>query len=249
MKLGPILEHPAVALALAVIVWLVVVPLFDISPRYLPPIGRVLADARSVWSELGHSFLRTLSEALLGFLAGTALGLCFGIAFSWSKFLERSVLPIFVALQSVPVIAFGAVVVIWFGNSLMAKVVIAMYLTFFPVSVAALRGLQLVDGNRLALFQSFGATRSQIFWRLSLPTALPSLFTGLKLGMSLSLVGAIVGEWFGDNVGLGVMLLQALYFEQVERVWVLITACGLLGACLYGLIAFIERKYVWWRHA
>jgi NitT/TauT family transport system permease protein len=76
---------------------------------------------------------------------------------------------------------------------------------------------------------------------------MPSVVTGLKLGVSLSLIGAIVGEWFGDNVGLGVMLLQALYFEQVERVWALIVICGLLGALLYGLLALLERKYVWWR--
>ncbi|MGK6314336.1 ABC transporter permease [Neorhizobium sp. DT-125] len=249
MKLRPALENPTAALALAAVAWLVLVPLLGVPWRYLPPLDRVLADAVSVWPELWASFLRTLLEAALGFVAGTALGIGFGIAFAWSRILERSVLPLFVALQSVPVIAFGAIVVIWFGNSILAKVVIALYLTFFPVAVATLRGLQMVDEKREALFLSFGATRAQIFWRLALPTALPSLFIGLKLGMSLSLVGAIVGEWFGDNVGLGVMLLQALYFEQVERVWVLIVVCGLLGMLLYGLLAFIERKYVWWRTA
>ena len=247
MRLRLFLGHPAAGIVLAVLAWMVLVPLFGVSPRYLPPLARVVADAASVSSELWNSFLRTLVETVLGFMAGVALGGGFGIVFASSRFLERSVLPLFVALQSVPVIAFGAVVVIWFGNSILAKVVIALYLTFFPVAVATLRGLQMVDEKRVALFLSFGASRSQIFWCLALPTAMPSLFTGLKLAVSLSLIGAIVGEWFGDSVGLGVMLLQALYFEQVERVWVLIVICGLLGALLYGLLAFIERKYVWWR--
>jgi NitT/TauT family transport system permease protein len=247
MRLRLFLGHPAAGIVLAVLAWWILVPLFGVSPRYLPPLGRVVSDAVSVASELWNSFLRTLVETALGFIAGVALGVGFGIIFAWSRFLERSVLPLFVALQSVPVIAFGAIVVIWFGNSILAKVAIALYLTFFPVAVATLRGLQMVDEKRVALFLSFGASRIQIFWRLALPTAMPSLFTGLKLGVSLSLIGAIVGEWFGDSVGLGVMLLQALYFEQVERVWVLVVICGLLGALLYGLLAFIERKYVWWR--
>jgi NitT/TauT family transport system permease protein len=249
MKRHLTLAHPATALLIAALAWLVLVPLLGVPPRYLPPLGRVVADAASVWPELLASFLRTLAEAVLGFLAGAALGIACGMAFAGSRVLERSVLPFFVALQSVPVIAFGAVIVIWFGNSLLSKVVIALYLSFFPIAVSTLRGLQAVDGNRVALFRSFGATRTQIFWRLALPTALPSIFTGLKLAVSLSLIGAIVGEWFGDTVGLGVMLLQALYFEQVERIWVLIVVCGLLGTLLYGLLAVIERKYVWWRPA
>lgn len=247
IKLRSLLEHPACALAITALAWLILVPALDVPARYLPPLDRVVADALSVWPELSRSFFRTLLETALGFAAGTALGVAFGIAFSWSRALERAVLPLFVALQSVPVIAFGAVVVIWFGNSILAKVVIALYLTFFPVAVSTLRGLQMVDEKRVALFLSFGASRTQIFWRLALPTALPSVFIGLKLGVSLSLIGAIVGEWFGDNLGLGVMLLQALYFEQVERVWVLIIICGMLGTLLYGALAWIERKYVWWR--
>jgi NitT/TauT family transport system permease protein len=247
MRPRHLLGHPAAGIVLALLAWLVLVPLLNVPPRYLPPLGRVVADAASVSLELWYSFLRTLIETALGFVAGVTLGVAFGIVFTWSRFLERSILPLFVALQSVPVIAFGAIVVIWCGNSILAKVAIALYLTFFPVAVATLRGLQMVDEKRVDLFLSFGASKAQIFWRLALPTAMPSIFTGLKLGVSLSLVGAIVGEWFGDSVGLGVMLLQALYFEQVERVWVLIVICGLLGALLYGLLALIERKYVWWR--
>jgi NitT/TauT family transport system permease protein len=80
-----------------------------------------------------------------------------------------------------------------------------------------------------------------------LPSAMPTIMVGLKLGVSLSVAGAIVGEWFGDTVGLGVMLIQALYFEQTPRVWVLVVICGLLGTLLYGALALIERRYVWWR--
>ena len=226
--------------------WLVLVPLFRIEPRYLPPLPAVIADGLSVWPDLLAGFGRTLIETVLGFIAGVALGILFGIGFASSRLMERALLPIFVALQTVPVIAFGAIVVIWFGNTIMAKVVIALYLAFFPVAVNTLRGLERADPQRIALMKSFGASHAQLFLKLALPTALPDILIGMKLAVALSLAGAIVGEWFGDTVGLGVMLLQALYFEQIARVWVLVIACGLLGTMLYGALAVLERRFVWW---
>ncbi|WP_375456903.1 ABC transporter permease [uncultured Methylobacterium sp.] len=241
------LASPWAAPAWVALAWLAAVPLFSIKARYLPALPVVVADGWSVGPALAAGFARTLAETVLGFLSGSAFGLLCGFAFAGLRVLELAVLPIFVALQTVPVIAFGAIVVIWFGNTLLAKVAIAFFLTFFPVAVSTLRGLQAQDPQRVALMRSFGATKRQLFLMLALPTALPGIVTGLKLGVSLSLAGAIVGEWFGDTVGLGVMLLQALYFEQVPRMWVLVIVTGVLGSVLYGLLAAAERRFVWWR--
>jgi NitT/TauT family transport system permease protein len=242
-----ILRSPGAAVVFAAAAWLIFVPLFRIEPRYLPALPVVALDGWSVWPDLVAGFRRTLVETALGFILGTTFGIAFGILFAYVRPIERAIFPIFVALQTIPVIAFGAIVVIWFGNTILAKVVIALYLTFFPVTVNTLRGLQASDPQRIALMRSFGASRLQLFLTLALPSAMPTIMVGLKLGVSLSLAGAIVGEWFGDTVGLGVMLLQALYFEQIPRVWVLVVACGLLGTLLYGALALIERRYVWWR--
>jgi NitT/TauT family transport system permease protein len=227
--------------------WWLVVPELRIEPRYLPPLAAVIADGRSVWPDLLAGLWRTFLETIIGFALGGLTGVAAGIGFAHWRWLERGIFPIFVALQSVPVIAFGAIVVIWFGNTLASKVVIALYLAFFPVAVNTLRGLQEADPQRIALMRSFGASRRQLFFKLSLPTALPTIMIGLKVGLSLSLAGAIVGEWFGDTVGLGVMLLQALYFEQVPRLWVLILTCGGLGSALFAVAGVIERRFVWWR--
>jgi NitT/TauT family transport system permease protein len=247
MKARAIASSPLTAVLITILAWLLVVPMFGIEPRYLPALQDVFADGVSVWRDLIAGFMRTLLETLIGFLLGAALGIAFGILFAYVRIAERAFFPIFVALQTVPVIAFGAIVVIWFGNTILSKIVIALYLTFFPVAVNTLRGLQSVDPQRMALMRSFGASGAQLFFKLALPTALPTIMVGLKLGVSLGLAGAIVGEWFGDTVGLGVMLLQSLYFEQVPRMWVLIIASGLLGTALYGALALLERRYVWWR--
>lgn len=242
-----IVRSPAFAVVALAVVWLVAVPVLHIGPRHLPALPVVVKDGLSVWPDLLASLWRTLIETVIGFAAGAAFGVASGVAFAHLRILERAVFPIFVALQTVPIIAFGAIVVIWFGNTIIAKVVIAFYLTFFPVAVNTLHGLRDADPRRIELMTSFGASRWQIFWKFSLPSALPTIMTGLKVGISLSLAGAIVGEWFGDTVGLGVMLLQALYFEQIPRIWVLIVVCGALGATLYGLLATVERRFVWWR--
>ena len=241
------LAQPWTAPFWVAVIWLIAVPLFAVKARYLPALPTVIEDGWSVWPALLAGFWRTLVETLLGFLTGSAFGIACGVVFANVRVINRAVFPLFVALQTIPVIAFGAVVVIWFGNTILAKVVIAFFLTFFPVAVNTLRGLQSCDPQRIALLRGFGASKWTIFAKLALPTAAPNIMVGLKLGASLSLAGAIVGEWFGDTVGLGVMLLQALYFEQVPRVWLLIIVTGIMGMLLYAILDAFERRFFWWR--
>jgi len=175
-----------------------------------------------------------------------AFGLLTGIAFFRVRALREMIFPIFVVSQTIPVIAFGALVVLWFGNTLLAKAVIAFYLTFFPVTVNTLLGLETVDPKQVALMRSFGASNGQLMLRLQLPTALPQIFVALRLASSLSLVGAIVGEWFGDTTGLGVLLLQAMFTENVVGIWGALLAAALLGTGFYAVVAAAERRLVFW---
>ncbi|GAA5236331.1 ABC transporter permease [Verticiella sediminum] len=227
--------------------WESAVRVLDVPGYYLPALSVIFQDAWSVRGLLATSLGHTLLEAVLGFLLGAAFGFACGVLFAHVRMAERAFFPLFVAAKTVPVIAFGALVVIWFGNTLMAKVAIAFYLTFFPVTVNTLRGLQACDAEKVGLLRSFGATDAQLFLRLKLPTALPTIMVGLRLGISLSLIGAIVGEWFGATVGLGAMLIQAMYNEQVTRLWLIVLACGTAGASLYGIIAALERRFIWWQ--
>jgi NitT/TauT family transport system permease protein len=246
-RVQALLRSPLVATLLLAVVWELVVQAFSISPRYLPALSAVFRDAWSVWPQLVASFNRTLLETLLGFAAGATFGCLAGITFSYVRLMERAVFPLFVVSQTVPVVAFGALIVIWFGNSLLAKVVTAFFLTFFPVTVNTLHGLASCDPQRIALMRSFGARGPTLFFKLALPTALPQILVGLRLGIGLSLVGSIVGEWFGETVGLGVMLIEAMNSEQLVRIWVVIVSCGLMGSLLFSALTFVERKLVWWR--
>jgi NitT/TauT family transport system permease protein len=228
------------------LLWEAVVLLFGIRPVYLPRLSAIIAAIAATPGAYLDGFLRTLAETLIGFAAGTLVGVLNGAAFFRWPVLRDMLFPIFVVSQTIPVIAFGALVVLWFGNTLAAKAVIAFYLTFFPVTVNTLLGLQSVDKAQVALLRSFGAGSRSLLLRLQLPTALPQIFVALRLGASLSLVGAIVGEWFGDTTGLGVLLLQAMYNENVVGLWAAILCAAVLGTGFYAAVAEAERRLVFW---
>lgn len=238
----------AVALILGIaVVWEGAVVLFGISQFYLPRLSVILQNIAATPDAYVGGFVRTASETVLGFAIGAVVGVFNGVVFARFRTLRELIFPIFVVSQTIPVIAFGALVVLWFGNTILAKALIAFYLTFFPVTVNTLKGLQSVDPKQEDLLRSFGATPLQLLLRLQLPAALPSIFVALRLACSLSLLGAIAGEWFGDTVGLGVLLLQAMYNEHMVALWAAILMCGLLGTSFYGLVALAERRIVFWK--
>ena len=233
-------------LVIAALVWEAAVRLLRINPYYLPRLSTILAAMAATPRAYVDGFVRTLAETLIGFAAGGGFGVLIGIVFFRLRALREMIFPIFVVSQTIPVIAFGALVVLWFGNTLLAKAVIAFYLTFFTVTVNTLLGLESVDPRQVALMRSFGASQRQVLLRLQLPTALPHIFVALRLASSLSLVGAIVGEWFGDTTGLGVLLLQAMFTENVVATWGALLAAALLGTGFYAVVAAAERRLVFW---
>ncbi len=228
------------------VAWEAVVVALSVKPYYLPRLSVVLQAIAATPHAYIDGFVRTFTEAFIGFSLGSAFGIGVGVLFFRVPALRDMVFPIFIVSQTIPVIAFGALVVLWFGNTLMAKAIIAFYVTFFPVTVNMLLGLRSVDPRQESLMRSFGATSGQLMRKLQFPTALPQLFVALRLGASLSLVGAIVGEWFGDTTGLGVLLLQAMYNESASGLWAALLMCALLGTLFYGAVAWVERRLVFW---
>jgi len=143
-------------LVVAAVIWEGAVQLFGIRPYYLPRLSTILMAIAATPRAYVDGFLRTLAETLIGFASGGAFGVLMGVVFFRVRALREMVFPIFVVSQTIPVIAFGALVVLWFGNTLLAKAIIAFYLTFFPVTVNTLLGLETVDPKQVALMRSFG---------------------------------------------------------------------------------------------
>lgn len=235
------------ALVALMLIWEGSTRIFQISPDKLPALSSVLATMWSGRVALAGAVWTTLYETLLGLLAGIAFGVLSGVIFSSFRLLERMLLPYFIASQAVPIIAFGAIIIIWFGNGVVSKAVIAFYMSFFPVAVNTLGGIRRVSEEEIGLLRTFGASRWTILWKLQLPTALPLIFTAIRIGAGLALIGAIVGEWFGATRGLGVVLLTAMFDNQIELLWAGILLTGLTGTALFWVVVAIQKKAAWWQ--
>ncbi len=199
---------------------------------------------QTLGSYLVGASLYTGREAVLGFLAGAVLGLALAAGFVHSKLAERAFMPYVVASQTIPILALAPLIAFAFGNGVLGIVMVATYLTFFPVTVAQLRGLTSPDPRALELMQSCAASRWTIFWKLRLPASLPYLFSALKIAATASIVGAIVGEGNpgGSQFGLGRSILNfnEQYASGPEKLWAAILASGLLGLVFYLAIRIAE---------
>jgi len=237
----------ALPILLIFALWEAAVVGLAIDPFYLPSIRVVAAAMQAQSGSYLDAYLVTLAEAALGFAMGGLVGVASALLFTRLPMVKDMVLPIFIVSQTVPVIAFGAIVVLWFGNTLMAKAAIAFYLTFFPVTINTLAGIAAVDARQVALLRSFGAGQGVVMRKLLLPAALPRIFTALRLSASLALAGAIVGEWFGATRGVGAMLLAAMFNEQIVSLWASILVAAAVGGTLFATVALAERAMVFWR--
>ena len=194
---------------------------------------------------LFHAYV-TSSATLLGFVMGTLLGALLAVLIVHSRTLDRSLFPWIIASQTIPVLAIAPIVIVILGSmgltGLFPKAIISMYLCFFPVAVALVKGLRSPGVLEMELLHTYAATRSHTFWMLRVPASLPFLFPALRVGIAAGLVGAIVGELpTGAQAGLGARLLTGSYYGNTVQIWSALVMSALLGLFLTGCVAFAEK--------
>jgi NitT/TauT family transport system permease protein len=188
----------------------------------------------------------TLSATLLGFAMGTAMGILLAVGIIHNRAMDMSVMPWAIASQTIPILAIAPMIIVVLNSvglqGLVPKAIISAYLSFFPVVVGMVKGLRSPDQMQLDLLQTYFASRSEVFWKLRLPSSMPYLFTSLKVGMAASLVGAIVGELpTGAVAGLGARLLSGSYYGQTVQIWAALFAAAVVAAGMVMLIGMVER--------
>ena len=191
----------------------------------------------------------TAQSTLVGFVMGTVLGLVLSVCIVHSRTLDKALLPWIVASQSVPVLAIAPIVLVILGSMGLAgvapKAVIAMYLCFFPVTVAMVAGLRAPQRIETELMHTYAASRLQAFWLLRLPSALPYLFPSLRVAIAAGLVGAMVAELpTGAQAGLGARLLTGSYYGNTVGIWSALVLSALLGLVLTFAVAAVERLVI-----
>ncbi len=188
----------------------------------------------------------TTQEVIWGFLTAGILGFVLGVVVGETRLGRKAVMPYLVAFNALPKVAFAPVFVAWFGFGVNSKIVMAAFIAFFPVIVDTAAGLAAVDADTLMLFQSMESNRWQTLRKLKLPSALPFIFAGLKTAAVFSVVGAVVGEYLGGGHGLGELIRFSAQTLRIDRVFALIVYLGVIGIVLFGIVAWTERKLLYW---
>jgi NitT/TauT family transport system permease protein len=205
-------------------------------------------------SILFHKCLFTAKEAAAGFGLGAIVGFVLGIVLVHSRLLQRGFLPYIVASQTIPILAIAPMVVIWVNPKLPLPLqgwgsvaVIAAYLTFFPVTINTLRGLQSADPRALDLMRSYAASRWTVLWKLRVPTSLPYVFAALKIAATASVVGAIIGELpsgLQDGLGGAILNFNQYYSFEPQELWATNLAAAAVGILFFAAVVVAEKVVV-----
>lgn len=238
---------PALVLIGIVAAWWIAVLVFEPGEDVLPGPDLVVSSTWEDRSALWEAMLSTSKVAVLGISLAVVVAVVLAIAIDWSKTVRRSIYPLMVASQTLPIITLAPLVIIWFGFGSGPKVALVGLFTFFAVAVGMVQGLGSADPDASSLLRTMGASRWQLLLRVRLPSAIPQFFTGLKVAVTYSYVAAIVAELVGAQQGLGVYMTAAKNALRTDLVFGAVVVTSLLTLVLFGIVVLLERLVMPWR--
>jgi NitT/TauT family transport system permease protein len=218
----------------------------------LPPPSGIL---RSFWvifvaqGNVWYHLFVTMTEVLVGFLAGSLLGIALAFLIGSSALFREYAKPYVIVLEATPRIAMGPLMIAWLGFGWSSKIGIVTLVCFFPPFMNTLTGMVNVNRDALQLFHSLRATRWQIFRKLMLPDAMPLIMAGLRLGMAAALGGALVAEFISANEGMGVLLNRYSRALNMTSAFAALLTLTFLGFVIFRGMEVADRRLVFWRHA
>jgi NitT/TauT family transport system permease protein len=234
--------------AALMVLWEGLVRGFNVPPVLLPPPSaiwaRITSSVPTLWADFHQTFIRSV---LPGYAIGCLAGLLVAILIDRSPFLKRGLLPVGNFVSALPLVGIAPIMVMWFGFDWQSKAAVVVVMTFFPMLVNAVAGLNASNQMERDLMRTYAAGHWHTLFKLRLPAAWPFIFNALKINSTLALIGAIVAEFFGTPVvGMGFRISSAIGRLNVDMVWAEIAVAALAGSVFYGLIALIERGVTFW---
>lgn len=199
------------------------------------------------FGELMSSAGLTFSRAVMGFFLGAAIGGVLAIIMSLSKVVEKISLPYLIISQMVPVLGLAPIIFTLVKNMDASRIIIAAYITFFPVAINMLSGLNSVDNEKKELLYSYAAKKKSIYYKLMIPYSLPYLFAGLKIAAPMSITASILIDMLGSSGGIGVKLLYSLYSGTKDVFWASVVTSAFLGIVSYFIVILAEKICMPWR--
>jgi NitT/TauT family transport system permease protein len=239
-------RHAVLAFLIVFLCWEGLVRWFAVPSYLLPPPSDVWAEFARRWPRVQDHMWITTAAIVSGYLTAIVVSVPLALLIAHSETAERGVYPVIVFLQIMPKIAVAPLFVIWFGVGFTPKVLLVFLLCFFPIVIAAIAGFRSVRPEVMELARSTGASAWRMFRLISLPSALPQIFTGLKVAAALAATAAVVAEFVASDRGLGYLLLEFNGQTNTEMVFGLIVLLSVIGLGLYFLVELIERLAIPW---
>ena len=238
--------YPLAGTLIIVLAWHYYVVLFHVPIVVLPTPMQVLQAMVTESKALLEEGWVTALECVYGFALAMAIGIPIAVTMTYSRIANQMFYPLLVASQSIPKVAIAPILLVWFGTGLQSKLAMAFVIAFFPVVVDTATGLRSTSPELLELARSLQCSRLQTFFKIQLPSALPSIFSGAKIAVTLAVIGAVIGEFIGSNEGLGNLLLTANSQLNTPLVWAALIVLSALGMVLYGIVVVAESILMPW---
>lgn len=234
------------ALLLAAL-WELSVRGLNLPPYVLPSVSSILVGMVADAAHLAAAARFTAAEAAAGYGLGCVIGIAAAIVVTVLPRSRGAVMTVATAVNSVPVVAYSPLVLLWFGMGMTSKIVMVAVAVSFTVFLSTVAGFERVNRKSVDLVRSFGAGRVAVLWRLRIPTALPLIIAGMRVSTVRSVIVAIVTEMLGAYGGLGWVIYQAVLQIDFVKVWAAIIVASAISLGFFGVISFIERRYIFWR--
>lgn len=237
---------PVIGIVVLVAIWQLCVSAFDLEEYVLPSPGKVFHQFTKNFSTLWEGVRVTGVEVLYGFVISIGLGLPLGVILAKVTVLRRMFYPLIVVAQIVPKIAFGPVMIVWFGFGSTPKIALIVLLAFFPIMISAMTGVEASDREFKVLARALGLGPLATFRKIDLPQALPSVFSGLKVSITLAVIGAVVAEFLTSESGIGHQILVAQGNVDTALMFAALIALTLMGLVFYAVLEVCEYFFLSW---
>ena len=237
---------PFVGVAALIGAWGALVHLLEVKPFVAPAPEVVLQTLIAKFPMLMSNLQWTALEAVAGFLLGNFVAIVAATLFVHFKSLEETFFPVVVLINTIPIVAKAPILVLLLGNGIEPKIAVAALICFFPTMVNMVRGLEAVSPQQLELLRVLSASRREVFFKLRLYNSLPYLFSALKISASTATIGAIVGEWVSTTVGIGALIVQAMYAFDSALLYATVLVGSGFAFCFFLAISALERLVVRW---
>jgi NitT/TauT family transport system permease protein len=230
------------------LLWELVSRLFVANPLFLAAPTQIIQAiyALTLSGEMGRHITVSAAEFAVGYVIASILGIAIGFGMANHPTFKRAMQPWISGLYATPTIALAPLFILWLGIGIWSKVIVVIFLVLFPVTINTEAGLRTTSERLIEMLRSFGASARQIFFKVSLPSALPFILAGLKLGIGRGLIGVVVAELFGSRLGLGRLISQSADAFNMPELFAGVIVLAVAGIAMTAGFGWVERRLVPW---